>query len=164
MKNTDNNSSQQPTANSQQPTANSQQPTANSQQLALLKKHFANCFDKNGDFIPAKLQEIIQSSGVELSKEGYSLNWLGKSYARLLANENIRTLLKADTAHNAQLANATSQNLLIKGDNLEVLKHLMGAYNEQVKLIYIDPPYNTGSDGFVYCLNTILASASGSLW
>lgn len=119
-------------------------------QLALLKKHFANCFDKHGSFIPAKLQEIVQDSGVALSKEGYSLNWLGKSYARLLANENIRTLLKADTAHNAQSANATSQNLLIKGDNLEVLKHLMGAYSEQVKMIYIDPPYNTGSDGFVY--------------
>jgi adenine-specific DNA-methyltransferase len=122
--------------------------TINSQQIALLKKHFANCFDKNGNFIPAKLQEIVQDSGVALSKEGYSLNWLGKSYARLLANENVRTLLKADTAHNDR--NAKSQNLLIKGDNLEVLKHLMGAYSEQVKMIYIDPPYNTGSDGFVY--------------
>lgn len=125
-------------------------PETTSPQLALLKKHFANCFDKDGNFISAKLQEIVQASGVALSKEGYSLNWLGKSYARLLANENIRTLLKADTAHNAQPANATSQNLLIKGDNLEVLKHLMGAYSEQVKMIYIDPPYNTGSDGFVY--------------
>lgn len=125
-------------------------PETMNPQLALLKKHFANCFDKHGNFIPAKLQEIVQASGVALSKEGYSLNWLGKSYARLLANENIRTLLKADTAHNAQPANATSQNLLIKGDNLEVLKHLMGAYSEQVKMIYIDPPYNTGSDGFVY--------------
>lgn len=124
--------------------------TANSQQLALLKKHFANCFDKHGNFIPAKLQEIVQESGVALSKEGYSLNWLGKSYARLLANENIRTRLVEDSAHNEAPANATSQNLLIKGDNLEVLKHLMGAYSEQIKMIYIDPPYNTGSDGFVY--------------
>jgi adenine-specific DNA-methyltransferase len=40
--------------------------------------------------------------------------------------------------------------LLIQGDNLEVLKHLKGAYREAVKMIYIDPPYNTGSDGFVY--------------
>ena len=92
----------------------------------------------------------MQDSGVALSKEGYSLNWLGKSYARLLANENIRTRLIADSAHNQNPANASSQNLLIKGDNLEVLKHLMGAYSEQVKMIYIDPPYNTGSDGFVY--------------
>jgi adenine-specific DNA-methyltransferase len=40
--------------------------------------------------------------------------------------------------------------LLIKGDNLEVLKHLANAYYDQVKMIYIDPPYNTGSDGFTY--------------
>ncbi|CAG0907237.1 unnamed protein product, partial [Darwinula stevensoni] len=88
--------------------------------------------------------------GVALSKEGYSLNWLGKSYARLLANENVRTLLKAKTEHNNLPENISSQNMLIKGDNLEVLKHLMGAYSGKVKMIYIDPPYNTGSDGFVY--------------
>ena len=135
---------------SPQPTAHSPQHTAHSPQIALLKKHFANCFDKHGNFIPVKLQEIVQESGIALSKEGYSLNWLGKSYARLLANENIRTLLKADIAHNAKPSNVNSKNLLIKGDNLEVLKHLMGAYSEKIKMIYIDPPYNTGSDGFVY--------------
>lgn len=124
--------------------------TSNSKQLEVLKSHFPNCFDKHGAFIPAKLKEIVEASGVELSKEGYSLNWLGKSYARLLANENVRTLLKANTEHNNLPENANSQNMLIKGDNLEVLKHLMGAYSGKVKMIYIDPPYNTGSDGFVY--------------
>ena len=53
-----------------------------------------------------------------------------------------------DIAHNSKNENA--QNLLIKGDNLEVLKHLKNAYFESVKMIYIDPPYNTGGDGFVY--------------
>ncbi|MGL4767989.1 MAG: DNA methyltransferase [Formosimonas sp.] len=124
--------------------------SSNSTQLALLKTHFPQCFDKNGAFMPHKLQEIVESSGVALSREGYSLNWLGKSYARLLANENVRTLLKANTAHNDLAENKDSQNILIKGDNLEVLKHLVGAYSERVKMIYIDPPYNTGSDGFVY--------------
>lgn len=124
--------------------------TSNSKQLEVLKNHFPNCFDKHGAFIPAKLQDIVEASGVALSKEGYSLNWLGKSYARLLANENVRTLLKANTKHNNQPENINSQNMLIKGDNLEVLKHLMGAYAGKVKMIYIDPPYNTGSDGFVY--------------
>lgn len=124
--------------------------TSNSKQLEILKTHFPQCFDKTGAFIPAKLQEIVEASGVALSKEGYSLNWLGKSYARLLANENVRTLLKANTEHNNQPENINSQNMLIKGDNLEVLKHLMGAYAGKVKMIYIDPPYNTGSDGFVY--------------
>ena len=124
--------------------------TNNSKQLEILKTHFPQCFDKTGAFIPAKLQEIVEASGVALSKEGYSLNWLGKSYARLLANENVRTLLKANTWHNNLPENLNSQNMLIKGDNLEVLKHLMGAYAGKVKMIYIDPPYNTGSDGFVY--------------
>ncbi len=124
--------------------------TANSQQLELLKKNFPQCFDKDGNFIVHKMEEIVGESGLELSKESYSLNWLGKSYARLLANENPHTLLKEDKKHNEIEKNKESQNLLIKGDNLEVLKHLSNAYEESIKMIYIDPPYNTGSDGFVY--------------
>lgn len=67
-----------------------------------------------------------------------------------MASDPATTLLKADETHNSKPENANSENLLIKGDNLEVLKHLANAYYEQVKMIYIDPPYNTGSDGFVY--------------
>ncbi len=78
------------------------------------------------------------------------MDWLGKSYARLLASDEATTLLKADQQFNNKPENKTSQNLLIKGDNLEVLKHLNNAYYEKIKMIYIDPPYNTGSDGFVY--------------
>lgn len=124
--------------------------TANSKQLAVLKANFPQCFDKNGAFIQEKLLEIIRASDVELSKESYSLNWLGKSYARLLANLPPKTLLAEDKTHNQQEENKNSQNLLIKGDNLEVLKHMVNAYAEKVKMIYIDPPYNTGKDGFVY--------------
>ena len=124
--------------------------TSNSKQLTLLKQHFPNCFDKEGNFIAHKMEEIVGNEGLELSKESYSLNWLGKSYARLLANENPRTLLKEENEHNVIEENAKSENLLIKGDNLEVLKHLTHAYHEQIKMIYIDPPYNTGGDGFVY--------------
>ncbi len=124
--------------------------TANSKQLEILKTNFPQCFDKNGDFIPHRMQEVVAKDGINLSKESYSLNWLGKSYARLLANEQPLTLLKEDIQHNQKTENQNSENLLIKGDNLEVLKHLRHAYSEQVKMIYIDPPYNTGSDGFVY--------------
>jgi len=124
--------------------------TANSKQLAILKQNFPNCFDKNGAFIPHKMMEIVGKSDLDLSRESYSLNWLGKSYARLLANENPQTLLKEDKEYNAKEANKNSQNILIQGDNLEVLKHLKNAYSEKIKMIYIDPPYNTGNDGFVY--------------
>ena len=120
------------------------------ERLALLKQHFPNCFDKHGAFLPDKMAEILHSDGIQTKKEGYSLNWLGKSYAKLLKDTPPETLLAEDTEHNRQPENANSENLLIKGDNLEVLKHLKHAYKNQVKMIYIDPPYNTGSDGFVY--------------
>ena len=120
------------------------------ERLALLKQHFPNCFDKHGAFLPDKLAEILHSDGIHTQKEGYSLNWLGKSYARVLKDTPPETLLAEDTEHNRQPENANSENLLIKGDNLEVLKHLKHAYKNQIKMIYIDPPYNTGSDGFVY--------------
>ena len=120
--------------------------TANSKQLAILKQNFPQCFDKSGKFDIETLSQIL---GVEnIKKEGFELKFLGKSYARLMANLNPKTLLMPDIDHNFKNENA--QNLLIKGDNLEVLKHLKNAYFESIKMIYIDPPYNTGGDGFVY--------------
>lgn len=134
-----------------------------------LKEHFPQCFDKNGDLMPQKLQEAILDLAQEinaqtntatqdleneatfsLSKESYSLNWLGKSYAKLLRHLPTHTLIAQDSAHNAQPQNANSKNVLIKGDNLEVLKHLKNAYYRKVKMIYIDPPYNTGNGDFIY--------------
>lgn len=124
--------------------------TGENSSIALLKQHFPQCFDKDGLFLPDKLAEQLQIANVPVSREYYTMNWLGKSYARYLRDCPPITLLGEDSAHNTQSQNQHSQNLLIKGDNLEVLKHLKNAYANQVKMIYIDPPYNTGSDGFVY--------------
>jgi adenine-specific DNA-methyltransferase len=126
------------------------QITANGNDLVLLKKHFPHCFDKNGDFDFDKFKNQLQSNKIDFSKESYSMDWLGKSYARLLASDPATTLLREDIEWNSKEENRTSENLLLKGDNLEVLKHLSNAYHEKIKMIYIDPPYNTGSDGFVY--------------
>lgn len=124
--------------------------TGENSSITLLKQHFPQCFDKDGLFLPDKLAEQLQTANVPVSREYYTMNWLGKSYARYLRDCPPTTLLGEDSAHNTQSQNQHSQNLLIKGDNLEVLKHLKNAYANQVKMIYIDPPYNTGSDGFVY--------------
>ena len=118
--------------------------------LEILKQNFPNCFDKNGDFDFEKFKNQLSKNEINFSKESYGMDWLGKSYARLLATDETTTLLKEDETHNQKQENATSENVLIKGDNLEVLKHLSNAYYEKIKMIYIDPPYNTGSDGFVY--------------
>jgi len=117
---------------------------------AILHQHFPQCFDKEGNFLLEKFAQQLTEKAVNFSTESYGLDWLGKSYARLLANDPATTLLKADEQHNQQTPHQQANNLLIKGDNLEVLKHLANAYHEKVKMIYIDPPYNTGSDGFVY--------------
>lgn len=118
--------------------------------MEILKKHFSHCFDKDGNFLIEKFQKSLDDSEINFSKESYGMDWLGKSYARLLASDAATTLLTEDTEHNQKSENQKSENLLLRGDNLEVLKHLVGAYYEKVKMIYIDPPYNTGGDGFVY--------------
>jgi len=118
--------------------------------LEALRLNFPHCFDKDGNFQLEKFKANLTKKEINFSTESYGLDWLGKSYARLLASDPATTLLKADENHNSKPENANSENLLIKGDNLEVLKHLANAYYEQVKMIYIDPPYNTGSDGFTY--------------
>lgn len=118
--------------------------------MEVLRKHFSHCFDKNGDFQIEKFKQSISENKISFSKESYSMDWLGKSYARLLASDPATTLLKEDKEHNQKPENKEAENLLLKGDNLEVLKHLTNAYYEKIKMIYIDPPYNTGGDGFVY--------------
>lgn len=118
--------------------------------LEALRINFPHCFDKDGNFQLEKFKNNLTEKEINFSSESYGLDWLGKSYARLLASDPATTLLKEDHTHNSKPENANSENLLIKGDNLEVLKHLVNAYYEKVKMIYIDPPYNTGGDGFVY--------------
>jgi len=119
-------------------------------QLEILKKHFPNCFDKEGNFKLESFKEEIKQNEVSFSSESYGIEWLGKAYARVLLNEPAQTLLKEDKIFNQQEENQNAQNLLFRGDNLEVLKHLTNVYYEKIKMIYIDPPYNTGSNGFVY--------------
>lgn len=131
----------------QKVTGNIQPPNKD---LEILKQNFPSCFDKNGDFDFEKFKTKLSKNEINFSKESYGMDWLGKSYARLLATDETTTLLKEDETFNKKDENKNSENLLIKGDNLEVLKHLSNAYYEKVKMIYIDPPYNTGSDGFVY--------------
>ncbi len=123
---------------------------AKNNHLEVLKEHFPQCFDRYGKFDIEKFKIELQAQEVDFSKESYNLDWLGKSYARLLATDSATTLLKEDKEWNSKAENKNSQNLLIRGDNLEVLKHLSNAYYKKIKVIYIDPPYNTGSDGFVY--------------
>ena len=83
-------------------------------------------------------------------KEGYGLNFLGKNYAKYVASLDTETILVPDEENNSKDENKNSENIYISGDNIDTLKHLVKSYSGEIKCIYIDPPYNTGSDGFVY--------------
>ena len=85
-----------------------------------------------------------------VTEERETFNFLGKDYARLLYALDTETVITPDKENNSKSENKNSENLYLSGDNLEVLKHLRHSYEGQVKCIYIDPPYNTGSDDFVY--------------
>lgn len=123
--------------------------TPNAQTLKVLHTHFPQCFDKEGKFDIDKFKDLIKND-IDITHEGYDLNFLGKNYAKLLASIDTTTVVQPDLEHNVKPENANSQNLYISGDNLDGLKHLLKSYTGAVKCIYIDPPYNTGSDGFVY--------------
>jgi len=121
----------------------------NDKEILVLKEHFPSCFKKDGSLDIAKLTEQLKDK-VDIVHEGYELKFLGKSYAKLLASIDTTTIIKPDAEHNDKPENKDSENIYISGDNLDGLKHLLKSYSKQVKCIYIDPPYNTGSDGFVY--------------
>lgn len=123
--------------------------SANDVEINVLREYFPACFSGDGSFDVERFKEYI-SDRVDVKNEGYELRFLGKNYARLLASVDTTTVIKPDKAHNEKPENKNSENLYITGDNLDALKHLLKSYAGKVKCIYIDPPYNTGSDGFVY--------------
>lgn len=123
--------------------------TSNAQTVEVLHTHFPQCFNKEGLFDIDKFKNLIKAD-VDVTHEGYDLNFLGKNYAKLLASVDTSTVIQPDMEHNTKPENANSKNLYISGDNLDGLKHLLKSYAGAVKCIYIDPPYNTGTDGFVY--------------
>ncbi|WQS29154.1 site-specific DNA-methyltransferase [Helicobacter pylori] len=82
---------------------------------------------------------------------GYELTWTGKGVANALYSEPCQKQLKLQESFTPQtLASKHPNNAIIIGDNLDALKLLKSAYSEKIKMIYIDPPYNTKSDDFIY--------------
>jgi adenine-specific DNA-methyltransferase len=125
---------------------------ANIDKLAQL---FPNCVtesrDEKGELRKSVdfdlLRQELSGAVVEGLVERYTLNWPGKSEAIVAANSPVYKTLRPCEAESVDFA--TTKNLYIEGDNLEVLKLLQETYLGKVKMIYIDPPYNTGND-FIY--------------
>ncbi|QOY54008.1 site-specific DNA-methyltransferase [Candidatus Sulfurimonas marisnigri] len=113
--------------------------------IEKLKQIFPEVFSE-GKINFAKLQEEL-GTFAEDEAERYNFTWAGKSEAKRIAQTPSTGTLRPCKEESKDWD--TTQNLYIEGDNLEVLKLLQKSYHKQVKMIYIDPPYNTGKD-FVY--------------
>ena len=113
--------------------------------ISKLKELFPEVFTEGKVDFDA-LKEVL-GGYIDGREERYSFTWNGKSKARMLAQTPSAGTLRPCKEESVDWD--TTQNLFIEGDNLEVLKLLQKSYHKKVKMIYIDPPYNTGKD-FVY--------------
>lgn len=117
--------------------------------LDELKEKLPEFFTKEGAFDLDKFKNQLKDKNINELSEGYQLDFIGKDYARRQAGEMPTTVIVPDEKQNKG-EGKDSNNLFFTGDNLEVLRHLQNNYQNKIDVIYIDPPYNTGSDGFVY--------------
>lgn len=125
------------------------------EKFSILSKYFPNAIteakDEEGKLVRAIdadiLKQEINTHVVEGREERYQFTWPDKREAMLLANTEVNSTLRPCREESVDFDN--TENLYIEGDNLEVLKLLRETYLNRVKIIYIDPPYNTGND-FVY--------------
>jgi adenine-specific DNA-methyltransferase len=125
-------------------------PDLAAENLARLRALFPDLVTEGADGVAVNLDVLKQLVGdrtVTDAEEKFGLNWHGKRRARQLALTPSTGTLRPCPADSVDWE--ATQNLMIEGDNLEVLKLLQKSYAGKVKLIYIDPPYNTGKD-FVY--------------
>lgn len=116
----------------------------------FIAEHFPNCVTETADGIKVDfdmLRQELSADVIEGNKERYRLEWPGKREAIVTANLPTSKTLRPVREDSVDFD--TTENLYIEGDNLEVLKLLQESYLGKIKMIYIDPPYNTGKD-FVY--------------
>lgn len=130
-------------------------PTPNQHKLELLRQHFPQAVETDADgrirINASALQLAIDPAnpaGVQVEEDGFELRWVGKREAYHSAFVPVQKIVEPRPEQSKHWD--TTGNLLIKGDNIDALRLLRQSYFGKVKLIYIDPPYNTQSDAFVY--------------
>ncbi|WP_001179813.1 site-specific DNA-methyltransferase [Helicobacter pylori] len=114
--------------------------------LEVFNRYFPGCLSVENDnklTLNVKRLKALLGDFSEIKEEGYGLDFVGKKIALNQAFKKNHKILKP-------LNESTSKHILIKGDNLDALKILRQSYSEKIKMIYIDPPYNTKNDNFIY--------------
>ncbi len=120
--------------------------SVNEKNVEVFNRYFPGCLSiENDDKLTldtGKLKALLGDFS-EIKEEGYGLDFVGKKIALNQAFKKNHKILKP-------LNKSTSKHILIKGDNLDALKILRQSYSEKIKMIYIDPPYNTKNENFIY--------------
>ncbi|WQS01996.1 site-specific DNA-methyltransferase [Helicobacter pylori] len=120
--------------------------SVNEKNVEVFNRYFPGCLSIENDnkltLNVGKLKALLGDFS-EIKEEGYGLDFVGKKIALNQAFKKNNKILKP-------LNESTSKHILIKGDNLDALKILKQSYSEKIKMIYIDPPYNTKNDSFIY--------------
>ncbi|GAA7351807.1 hypothetical protein BD0127_00230 [Helicobacter pylori] len=120
--------------------------SVNEKNLEIFNRYFPGCLSVENDnkltLDTGKLKALLGDFS-EIKEEGYGLDFVGKKIALNQAFKKNNKILKP-------LNESTSKHILIKGDNLDALKILKQSYSEKIKMIYIDPPYNTKNENFIY--------------
>ncbi|GAA9869321.1 hypothetical protein VN0646_00860 [Helicobacter pylori] len=120
--------------------------SVNEKNLEVFNRYFPGCLSMENDgklTLDAGRLKALLGDFSEMKEEGYGLDFVGKKIALNQAFKKNNKILKP-------LNESTSKHILIKGDNLDALKILKQSYSEKIKMIYIDPPYNTKNENFIY--------------
>ncbi len=123
-----------------------QEKSVNEKNVEVFNRYFPGCLSIENDdklTLDTKKLKALLGDFSEIKEEGYGLDFVGKKIALNQAFKKNNKILKP-------LNKSTSKHILIKGDNLDALKILKQSYSEKIKMIYIDPPYNTKNDNFIY--------------
>ena len=118
------------------------------EKLAALKKLIPNLVNSDNQLDTKALQDFINLANTTSNNKGYELTFAGKGIARAKADSETSKELQTEKKQSKDFD--TTDNVVIRGDNLEVLKILQQNYFGKIKMIYIDPPYNTKSENFIY--------------
>lgn len=123
-----------------------QEKSVNEKNLEVFNRYFPGCLSIENDnqlTLDTKKLKALLGDFSEIKEEGYGLDFVGKKIALNQAFKKNHKILKP-------LNESISKHILIKGDNLDALKILKQSYSEKIKMIYIDPPYNTKNENFIY--------------
>lgn len=116
--------------------------------IEQLKVLLPNVINSDNQLDIRALNDVLDLANTTSNNQGYELTFAGKGIAKALADSASAVELKAETAQSKDFED--TDNVVIRGDNLHVLKILQANYHNKIKMIYIDPPYNTKKENFIY--------------